>query len=250
MAKRPKSKEITKRNKQVFSNVKPELMELYLLDVYHTPKNLLPNLEQMRVRLAKNANQRLRELEKADLKFYAYDVVANYLRTHRPESDAVRFSQSQNYLAYIHEKDPKIRKSNEAALKHEIQVLQNFLLSESSTIAGQREIENRRIQTFSNWVPKDEKGLKRKNFKGIDMSREAQTKVFYRFLNSETFKKLRQVFSSEQIFMAYKNGNIDGSKAQRKIQEKLEEYVNSKEEKSIKGLYESVGATPIPFSSN
>lgn len=240
MAKAKKTEPAKRQSKQAkaaLSSVKGELMELYLLDVYHTNKNILPDLEQMRARLAKNANQRLRELEKAGLDFYAYDKAANYLRTHRPESGAVRFSQSANYLS---------GKENQAALKHEITVLQDFLLSESSTVAGQKAIEARRIQTFGNWKPKGA----RANFKGIDMSREAGTKAFYRFLNSETFKKLRKVFSSEQIFMAYKNGSVDGSHAQEKIQRKFKEYVESSERKSIKGLYESVGATPIPFSSN
>lgn len=239
MAKRPKTREVQTRNKRNQSQTRKELNELYTLDVYHTQKALLPDLNEMRARLAKNANQRLRELEAAGLDFYAYDKVADYLRTHRPEVDAVRFSQSKNYLS---------GKQNEAALKAEITKLQDFLTSESSTVAGQKAIEARRIQTFGNWKPKAAKN--RNNYKGIDLSKEASTKQFYRFLNSETFKKLRKTFSSEQIFQAYKEGSVDGSKNQRKIQKAMKDYAESSEKKSIKGLYESVGATPIPFSSN
>ena len=237
MKKKPKTREVQRRNNKFQASTKKELQDLYTLDVYHTQKVLLPDLNEMRARLAKNANQRLRELENAGLDFYAYDKVAEYLRVHRPESEAVRFSQSVNYLS---------GKKNEAALKREISKLQDFLTSESSTVAGQKAIEARRIQTFSNWRPS---GAKAK-YKGIDMSKQAKTKQFYRFLNSETFKKLRQTFSSEQIFRAYRDGTVDGSQNQRKIQKAFKDYADNSEKKSIKGLYESVGATPIPNSGN
>lgn len=236
MAKRPKTREVQKRNK-VNENRTQKINELIQIDVYHTRKVFLPDLVEMRARLAKVANYSLKQLEEAGLDYYAYDKAAEYLRVHRPNSENVRFSQSTKYLS---------GKGNEAALKAEISVLQDFLAAESSTVAGMKQIEARRIATFGNWKPKGARG----NFKGIDLSHEAQTKQFYRFLNSETFKKLRQTFSSEQIFTAYKNGSVDGSKNQRKIQKAMKDYAETSEKKSIKGLYESVGATPIPFSQN
>ncbi len=237
MAKRSKATDVQRTNKRNKVQTKKSLNELYTLDVYHTKKVLLPDLPEMRARLAKNANQRLRELEDAGLDFYAYDIVADYLRTHRPEADKVRFSQSKNYLS---------GKESEAALKAEISKLQAFLTSESSTVAGQKRIEARRIETFGNWKPKDVQA----NYKGLDMSKQAQTKQFYRFLNSQTFKNLRKVFSSEQIFRAYKEGSVDGSRNQRKIQKAMKDYIESSEVKSIKGLFEKVNANPIPDSSN
>ena len=237
MAKRSKATDVQRTNKRNEVRTKKSLNELYTLDVYHTKKVLLPDLAEMRARLAKNANQRLRELEDAGLDFYAYDIVADYLRTHRPEADKVRFSQSKNYLS---------GKESEAALKAEISKLQAFLTSESSTVSGQKRIEARRIETFGNWKPKDVQA----NYKGLDMSKQAQTKQFYRFLNSQTFKNLRKVFSSEQIFRAYKEGSVDGSRNQRKIQKAMKDYIESSEVKSIKGLFEKVNANPIPDSSN
>lgn len=237
MAKRSKATDVQRTNKKNEVRTKKSLNELYTLDVYHTKKVLLPDLAEMRARLAKNANQRLRELEDADLDFYAYDIVADYLRTHRPEADKVRFSQSKNYLS---------GEESESALKAEISKLQAFLTSESSTVAGQKRIEARRIETFGNWKPKDVQS----NYKGLDMSKQAQTKQFYRFLNSQTFKNLRKVFSSEQIFRAYKEGSVDGSRNQRKIQKAMKDYIESSEVKSIKGLFEKVNANPIPDSSN
>lgn len=237
MAKRSKATDVQRINKKNEARTKKSLNELYTLDVYHTKKVLLPDLAEMRAQLAKNTNQRLRELEAAGLDFYAYDKVADYLRTHRPEANKVRFSQSKNYLS---------GKESEAALKAEISVLQAFLTSESSTVSGQKRIEARRIATFGNWKPKGARG----SFKGIDLSREASTKQFYRFLNSQTFKNLRKVFSSEQIFRAYKEGSVDGSRNQRKIQKAMQDYIESSEVKSIKGLFEKVNANPIPNSGN
>lgn len=237
MAKRSKATDVQRTNRKNEARTKKSLNELYTLDVYHTKKVLLPDLAEMRAQLAKNTNQRLRELEAAGLDFYAYDKVADYLRTHRPEADKVRFSQSKNYLS---------GKESEAALKAEISTLQSFLTSESSTVSGQKRIEARRIATFGNWKPKGARG----SFKGIDLSREASTKQFYRFLNSQTFKNLRKVFSSEQIFRAYKEGSVDGSRNQRKIQKAMQDYIESSEVKSIKGLFEKVNANPIPNSSN
>lgn len=237
MAKRSKATDVQRINKKNEARTKKSLNELYTLDVYHTKKVLLPDLAEMRAQLAKNTNQRLRELEAAGLDFYAYDKVADYLRTHRPEANKVRFSQSKNYLS---------GKESEATLKAEISVLQAFLTSESSTVSGQKRIEARRIATFGNWKPKGARG----SFKGIDLSREASTKQFYRFLNSQTFKNLRKVFSSEQIFRAYKEGSVDGSRNQRKIQKAMQDYIESSEVKSIKGLFEKVNANPIPNSSN
>ena len=237
MKKKPKTREIQRTNrKQIDANSK-RLHDLYTIDVYHTQKNLLPDLVQMRAQLAKNTNQRMRELEKAHLDFYAYDIAAEYLKNHRPQGNKLRFSESTNYLS---------GKGDTAALKREITILQNFLTSESSTVAGQKRIEAKRIATFADWKPKGYKG----NFKGIDLSHEAKTKQFYRFLNSETFKRLRKSFSSEQIFQAYKNGSVEGSKNQRKIQKAMKDYVESSEKKSVKGLYEAVNASVIPNSAN
>lgn len=207
----------------------------YTWDVWHTKSTLLPikDLESFRRSLAKVANNRLRELEKNNMAYYAYDVAADYLRTQGKKGKA-RFSEAKK------EFDP-------FQTRREIQMLQNFLSMPSSTVAGQKRIEAKRIETFGNWKPKGAKG---KNIKGIDLSKQAGTKIFYEFLNSKAFENLRKFYSSEQIFRAYKDGNVDGSKSQKKIQDAMLDYVKNERKPSVKGLYEAVGASVIPNSAN
>ena len=207
----------------------------YTWDVWHTKSTLLPikDLESFRRSLAKVANNRLRELEKNNMDYYAYDVVADYLRS-QGKKGKIRFQETAKPM-------------DQLATRREIQLLQNFLSMPSSTVAGQKRIEAKRIETFGNWKPKGAKG---KNIKGIDLSKQAQTKIFYEFLNSKAFENLRKFYSSEQIFRAYKDGNIGGSKSQKKIQDAMMDYVKNERKPSVKGLYEAVGASVIPNSAN
>ena len=207
----------------------------YSWDVWHTKSTLLPikDLESFRRSLAKVANNRLRDLEKNNMAYYAYDIAADYLRT-QGKKGKLRFSEAKK------EFDP-------FQTRREIQMLQNFLSMPSSTVAGQKRIEAKRIETFGNWKPKGAKG---KKMKGIDLSKQASTKIFYEFLNSKAFENLRKFYSSEQIFRAYKDGNVGGSKSQKKIQDVMMDYVENERKPSVKGLYEAVGASVIPNSAN
>jgi hypothetical protein len=207
----------------------------YTWDVWHTKSTLLPikDLESFRRSLAKVANNRLRALEKNNMDYYAYDVAADYLRT-QGKKGKMRFQESKKPM-------------DQLATRREIQLLQNFLSMPSSTVAGQKRIEAKRIETFGNWKPKGAKG---KNIKGIDLSKQAGTKIFYEFLNSKAFENLRKFYSSEQIFRAYKDGNVGGSKSQKKIQDAMMDYVKNERKPSVKGLYEAVGASVIPNSAN
>lgn len=227
MAKKP-------RKGKINYNANPGNNPRYQVDVYRTASTLLPDLKAMRKSLAKVANNRMRELEAENLDFYAYDMAADYLRT-QGKKGKLRFSES-------------LEAKGVADIRREITVLQGFLSSPSSTVAGQRKIEQKRIETFGNWKPAHQK--KNANYKGVDLSQQAQTKTFYAFLNSNAFKDLRKFYSSEQIFRAYKNGNVDGSKAQKRIQQAMTEYVKTTRKPSVQGLYESVGAKAIPNSAN
>ena len=207
----------------------------YSWDVWHTKSTLLPikDLESFRRSLAKVANNRLRDLEKNNMAYYAYDIAADYLRT-QGKKGKLRFSEAK-------------KEFDSFQTRREIQMLQNFLSMPSSTVAGQKRIEAKRIETFGNWKPKGAKG---KKMKGIDLSKQAGTKIFYEFLNSKAFENLRKFYSSEQIFRAYKDGNVGGSKSQKKIQDVMMDYVENERKPSVKGLYEAVGASVIPNSAN
>lgn len=231
MAKRKQSKSRINYNSNTAYTTNPR----YTWDVWHTKSTFLPikDLESFRRSLAKVANNRLRELEKNNMDYYAYDVAADYLRS-QGKKGKVRFQEGKKPM-------------DQLATRREIQLLQNFLSMPSSTVAGQKRIEAKRIETFGNWKPKGAKG---KNIKGIDLSKQAQTKIFYEFLNSKAFENLRKFYSSEQIFRAYKDGNIGGSKSQKKIQDAMMNYVKNERKPSVKGLYEAVGASVIPNSAN
>lgn len=231
MAKRKQSKSRINYNSNTEYTTNPR----YTWDVWHTKSTLLPikDLESFRCSLAKVANNRLRALENNNMAYYAYDVAADYLRS-QGKKGKVRFQEGKKPM-------------DQLATRREIQLLQNFLSMPSSTVAGQKRIEAKRIETFGNWKPKGAKG---KNIKGIDLSKQAQTKIFYEFLNSKAFENLRKFYSSEQIFRAYKDGNVGGSKSQKKIQDAMMDYVKNERKPSVKGLYEAVGASVIPNSAN
>lgn len=231
MARRKQSKSRINYNANTDYTTNPR----YTWDVWHTKSTLLPikDLESFRRSLAKVANNRLRELEKNNMAYYAYDVAADYLRA-QGKKGKVRFQEKEKPM-------------DQLATRREIQILQNFLSMPSSTVAGQKRIEAKRIETFGNWKPKGAKG---KKMKGIDLSKQASTKIFYEFLNSKAFENLRKFYSSEQIFRAYKDGNVGGSKSQKKIQDAMLDYVKNERKPSVKGLYEAVGASVIPNSAN
>lgn len=221
------------KKRKIVYNANPGTNKRLQIDVYRTSPVLIEDLNAMRRSLAKQANNRMRALENAGFDFYAYDIAADYLRLQGKNKDHPRFSEQLN---------PK-----GVDLRREITVLQGFLSMPSSTVAGMKKIEEKRIKTFGNWKPKYKKNNKR--YKGIDLSAQAQTKQFFKFLNSEAFKNLCKFYSSEQIFKAYKEGNKT-IKNQKILQKAMIDYVKNTQKKSIKGLYQSVGAKVIPNSEN
>lgn len=151
--------------------------ELLELDVWRRSWST-SELQAMRRQLAKVANQRMVRLERSRssvtgeaLTFGAYEKATEYLN----RQDRNRFSEVLGF------------KKNTNALKHEINVLQQFLSMKSSTVSGQKEIEARRIETFAK--------------AGVEFQ---TTKEFYDFLNSNDFKQLvNSGFTSEQIIDIY-----------------------------------------------
>lgn len=79
------------------------------------------------------ANARMKALEKSGYDYYAYDIAKTYVEQYGRE----RFSTSRKLLPTT--KD----------LVNQLRVLNKFLSAESSTIKGQKRIEERRISEFS-----------------------------------------------------------------------------------------------------
>lgn len=216
---RGRKKYITPSIPQAKTVKKPEYRTL---DVY-AGSHSVEELQEIRRVLAKQANQRIVRLERAESKitgerfstFGAVTDVYDYLGN----KGRRRFSESKT----------GVKRSDE--LRREITVLQGFLGRKSSTVKGMREIENKRIKTFKN------KGIKFSN-----------TKEFYEFLNSQTFKNLvTSGFTSEQIVEAYDSAREKQTDDEvvKKMSKALDEYRQGEKKVSIKNLEESLGITLI-----
>lgn len=98
-------------------------------------KRALKTLRSENKRLAKIANRRMLELEKHKMDYYAYDRAAFYTKE---KYKSKRFSVSEKKL-----NSPKL-------LFEQLSEMSLFIGRESSTVSGQRAIEDRRIETLAN----------------------------------------------------------------------------------------------------
>lgn len=187
----------------------------------------IDELQQIRRKLAKTANQRIVRLERAEslvtgdtlANFGAIENVNDYLKKQGKEGK-LRFSERQHVAMSSRE------------LKREISELQNFLHAKSSTVAGSHRIEKLRIETF--------------NKKGITF---ASNKEFYDFLNSDVYQKAIAGFDSHTIVDVYdkarKITNKDGEEVYNddKVRDIIMDYLGEKDV-TVKGLYEKFGLKP------
>lgn len=187
----------------------------------------IDQLQQMRRKLAKRANQRIVRLERAEslvsgeslANFGAIEKVNQYLQKQGKEGK-LRFSERQQVAMSSRE------------LKREISELQNFLNAKTSTVSGAHKIERLRIDTFKK--------------KGIEF---ASNKEFYDFLNSDVYQKAITGFDSSTIVDVYdkakKVTNKSGEEVYNddKIKEVILDYISG-EKTSVKGLYEKFGLKP------
>lgn len=187
----------------------------------------IDQLQQMRRKLAKRANQRIVRLERAEslvsgeslANFGAIEKVNQYLQKQGKEGK-LRFSERQNIVMSSRE------------LKREISEIQNFLNAKTSTVSGAHKIERLRIDTFKK--------------KGIDF---ASNKEFYDFLNSDVYQKAITGFDSSTIVDVYDKAKKVTNKSGEefydddKIKEVILDYISG-EKTSVKGLYEKFGLKP------
>lgn len=179
---------ITARQSKSVKN--PEYLSL---DVYRGSYTLT-ELQNIRRTLAKRANQRIVRLERGKSsitgeswnEFGAVIDVYSYLESSYGKK---RFKESAKSL------------TDKAKLRREITVLQAFIGSKTSTVAGMREIERKRVQSFESgkWGTAFKTSGRRER-----RLKFASTKEFYNFLNSETFIGIvSSGFTSEQIIDIY-----------------------------------------------
>lgn len=194
-------------------------------------------LQELRRRLAKRANQRLVRLERA-----TSDVTGESYASYGAADIAYEYLQQQgrNRFSEVMGKDPAGR-SDVNALRREITTLQSFLSAKSSTVAGQREIEKKRMSTF-------ETGGWGKSGKGAPLQ-FSSNKDFYDFLNSSAFRELSGVFDSDQIVEIYDKSralhNGEHEETMRIMNKTLYDFRHGRIKTNLKNLQRRMGVKII-----
>lgn len=185
-------------------------------------------LQEIRRKLAKRANNSLRDLSRN-----SSPITGEVYNSYGAAVDALDYLKARNRRYFS---ESLTLTENRTVLKAEIQRLQYFLTRPSHTVKGQREIEQKRIETFEK--------------KGIHF---ASGKEFYQFLNSGTFQSLRKSqYSSEQLIEDYERAREQGM-TNDQVMEKLSNALDAfrKGEKvTQKNLWEHLDISPFDNSAN
>lgn len=185
-------------------------------------------LQEIRRKLAKRANNSLRDLSRN-----SSPITGEVYNSYGAAVDALDYLKARNRRYFS---ESLTLTENRTVLKAEIQRLQYFLTRPSHTVKGQREIEQKRIETFEK--------------KGIHF---ASSKEFYQFLNSGTFQSLRKLqYSSEQLIEDYERAREQGM-TNDQVMEKLSNALDAfrKGEKvTQKNLWEHLDISPFDNSAN
>lgn len=186
-------------------------------------------LQAIRRRLAKRANNNLRDLAQN-----SSPITGEVYNSYGAAVDALDYLKKRG-RRYFSEKESLTQ--NRMVLKSEILRLQKFLNAPSSTSKGQRKIEEKRAATF------EKKGLH------FGSNRE-----FYQFLASDTFHGLvASGFDSETIVSAYdkmrKHEKGDYEKTVRAMGDALESF-RAGEKTTLKNLWQHLDISPFDNSNN
>lgn len=141
---------------------------------------------------SKQANRQLKELEKAKLTKFAYEVADQY-------NEASGRNKNRFYTGG--------KFKNEKNLNIHIQNVAHFLNSKTATPEGYEQINNERLEAFRR--------------KGVAIP-QGKEKEFYDFLSSEQFRNLGKYADSNQIietFVDARNANIDVDMISREFQD-------------------------------
>lgn len=185
-------------------------------------------LQEIRRKLAKRANNSLRELSRN-----SSPITGEVYNSYGAAVDALEYLKARNRRYFS---ESLTLTENRTVLKAEIQRLQYFLTRPSHTVRGQREIEQKRIETFEK--------------KGIHF---ASSKEFYQFLNSGTFQSLRKLqYSSEQLIEDYERAREQGmtnDQAMEKLSNALDAFRKG-EKVTQKNLWKHLDISPFDNSAN
>lgn len=193
-------------------------------------------LKSLATKLSKRANQRMLRLERAK-SVVTGESYSDYGAYREYAQDALSPGRARFETNYSQWSDVDIRRR--------IAKLNTFLNAKSSTVAGQREIEYKRISTFESgkWGGgrySDDLAKTRKL--GV-----ATNKEFYDFLNSQTFYDLRNIgLTSEELVEFY--DELATKYTPKEIEEKLTAALGkfrAEEDVPLKNFMDFLGLPPL-----
>lgn len=174
--------------------------------------------------LTRQANRRMTLLEKKDFDYYAYDRAISYVQAEGTYEGISSYNRFQTDINIIGDYDN---------MAIQIQELQRFLQSKSSTISGQREIIRDRIRTF-------------KDRYGIDID-PSTAKDFFRYLGTEEVNeileasgKAKRGYGSAFVVEALYGEFIDTKGQGGEIMKAIENYNSIDEEGNRKGYFDDI----------
>lgn len=173
----------------------------------------LTRLNSIRLRYARIANERLRNLEKAERDFWAYDVAVDYTQKAYGKN---RFNQSKQWKGTVE------------GLIGEIQELSKFLNMKTSTVRGHHSVDRKIIKTFRG----EKHGLKLN-----------EPKVFFDFLNSAQYKNLANKGITSEQLQEFFDRSTDDNYEIDEIYGLLEEF--EKTEMTVEELFNRHGYTTL-----
>lgn len=168
--------------------------EIPQIDLRRASSYDLKALNELRRKLAKRANQRMRDLERAG--YTDSYVYATAQRSYLQPSLRKRYDESKRITDIF-------------TVKTELDELRWFLSAKTSTVGSVRAFER-----------KSRKAMEEKGIKNVDSE-------FYLFLSSETFKHLSNFYSSEELIEFYDYAKENTVK-HSEILKALEEFEKSK----------------------
>ena len=179
------------------------------IDIYRESMSLT-DMQALRRKLAKRANQRIVRLERASSKitgeaFNEFGAVTDaYSYLERQKKGRKRFQERADAITDTME------------LRREISVLQGFLGSKTSLVSGISTFESGNWGKTSRYTGKARREIK-----------FASTKEFYEFLSSKTFQGLKNSgYTSEKLVEIYDEAreSEEADEVLEKMEEALEEY--------------------------
>lgn len=184
-------------------------------------------LQEIRRKLAKRANNYLRDLSRN-----SSPITGEVYNSYGAAVDALDYLKTRNRRYFSEQLTPTM---NRRALKAEITRLQSFLRAPSHSVSGQRRIEERRMKTFE--------------AKGVHFAGNSE---FYQFLNSGTFHDLAKIIDSDKIVEAYelareKGGSHD--EVVNDLQDSLRSFREG-EKATLKNLWRHIRTSPFDNSGN